>query len=629
MLSPKNTLKDSWKNLKLPRTPLHNNAPHTRFSSTTRLSSFSPSRVSTPTNRSPSPSSSNRRLLPEIKMIKGLSRQDMQKIYQTRCKDLNILQNQIQEFRFYKSCEKNLRNRVFNMKDQELRELSGLAIGEILQGNCEFCRVCLSNNHLGDKGVGWLVELICKNESIIWIDLSSNDLTPTGFDTILKSFIASEFLVFLDLSSYNGLNRNKFGILAGESLENLIKKSPVLQVLLLNEVNLTDYGLEKLAAGLAENKSIIKLSLINNYITHKPMEVFSKAVQESNLTYLNLMENKISDQGVRVLGTCLSIKDFDCKINTLDLSKNEISHIGCSEFLDANRYNPHLKYLNLGHNPLGCKLGQSLHFFLLSNFSLTELNLNSCNLKCEGLNHLSLGLSKNKRLISLSLSKNSIEDISMLCESLCENDVLEALDLSNNYIKDGEMLAKTLKKNKKLEILNLSENRIKEEDGLALVEAIKFAQRITKCSIDGNYFSVWTIKELKALLKINEDLKISKKNPDLQEKLNKLQIDGLTAEEVKAKARKKEAQKLRSVNKMVKLKETLTALKKNHDPVLEELKAEQDQAIKKKLELNTELESLSREFRKYLKLEDEAKKEKHQKISEIDSALAEAEKKSK
>ena len=626
MLSPKTTSKDSWKNLKLPRTPLHGNSPHSRVFSTTRLSSFSPSRVSTPTCRSPSPSSARPpRSLPELKPIAGISLQSLQKIYQSRCKDLKILPNQIQEFRFYKSCEKTLKNRKFDLKEQQLGQHSGQIIGEILQFSSEFNGLSLSNNHLGDQGVNLLSELICKNQNLIWIDLSSNDLTAAGIKSVFDCFVASEYLVFLDLSSYNGINRNKFGTVAGESLENFVKTSLVLQVLIMNEVNLTDFGLEKLSNGLAANKSLLKLSLVNNYLTHKPFKEFCRALHESQIIELSLADNKISDQGAKVLGSYLASNDFLCKISKLDLCKNEISHIGASELLDINRYNPNLTHLNFDNNPVGPRLGHSLHFFLLSNHALKTLSLNSCNLKSEGVSHLSLGLSKNKCLLTLNLSNNSIEDISILCESLCENNVLLTLELSSNFIKDGELLAKTLKVNTNLQVLSIKENRIKEEDGPGLVESIKFSQKLTKCLVEGNYFNVWTMEELKLVLMKNEGLATRAKSPKLIEKVKKLQIQGITTEEIQAKLMKKQAEMEKNLKKIQKLKEILSSLKNNKDPKLDELKSEQEQAKIKRLELNTELESVLREFRKYLKLEEQARKEKTEKVAEIDIKVKELE----
>ena len=492
MLTCQKEIAGSWKHLKLPRSPVRNLSPQITFYSNTRgLSSSPSSRLSTPRSRCPTPPSRHSRVSEgEFAMIPGIGKESISKIYISRCKDLRVSPNDVQKMRFFKICQKVINTKHFNLKDQELGVSSGEVIGEILQRSCEFCRLTLSNNHLGDVGVVRLAEFLSSNENFIHIDISSNDLTVAGLAGFINCYLQNQSIVSFDFSSYNGLNRNKFGPEAADALSIMIKNSQVLQILQLNEVNLTDQGLEKVFQGLAHNKSLIKLSLIHNYLTHKSFEAYSQVLLMCKIQDLNLSQNKLGDQGVSILSQLLSTNDYACTITKLDINKNEITYKGGSRLFRSIRYNPSLTYLNLDDNNLSPKVGQSLHFLLLSNYSLTTLSLNSCQLKNEGINHLALGLSKNKKLLNLNLANNEYEDLSILTEALQENNILASLNLSNNFIKDGNEIGKIFKLNSGLKALDFSENRIKDEFGIAILEGVKGNTSMVFINFEGNLLSI-------------------------------------------------------------------------------------------------------------------------------------------
>lgn len=624
MLTCQKEITGSWKHLKLPRSPVRNLSPQITFYSNTRgLSSSPSSRLSTPRSRCPTPPSRHSRVSEgEITLIPGLGKEGIGKIYISRCKDLKVSPNEVQKMRFHKICQKVIKTRHFNLKDQELGVSSGEVIGEILQRSCEFCRLTLSNNHLGDVGVVRLAESLSSNDNFIHIDISSNDLTVAGLAGFINCYLQNQSIVSFDFSSYNGLNRNKFGPEAADALSVLIKNSQVLQILQLNEVNLTDQGVEKVFQGLAHNKSLIKLSLINNYLTHKSFESYSEVLLSCQIQDLNLSQNKLADQGISIISKILSANDYSCTITKLDVSKNEISYKGGFKLFRSIRYNPFLTYLNLDDNNLSPKVGQSLHFLLLSNYSLTTLSLNSCQLKNEGINHLALGLSKNKKLLNLNLANNDYEDLSILTEALQENNILTNLNLSNNFIKDGNCIGKIIKFNSGLKALDLSENRIKDEFGIAILEGVKGNSSMIFINFEGNLLSVRFVQEIKQVLKRNHEKIAMEKSLKSKAEVKKLKVERKDLKMIEGEINKKQFEKVRIVNKIGKLREQLNSLKNTHDSILPDLQKEFHHLKEKNQFLTVELEILQKDINKQTLIVEKAQKDKQEKVYHINSDIS-------
>ena len=210
-----------------------------------------------------------------------------------------------------------------------------------------------------------------KNLNIIHVDISSNELTSEGLKNFIEKNLGSPSIISLDISSYNGLNRNRLGPVAAETISEFIMSSLVLTFLEMNETGINDPGLEFIIIGLKNNKVLLRLGLASNNITFKHMEEFCRTVNYSNLQELNLANNKIGDEGSKSIANLLVGNDLVCSLKKIDISRNEITFKGSSSIFLAMRYNSVLTHLNMEGNPLGSSAGQSLHFFLFNNFTLT------------------------------------------------------------------------------------------------------------------------------------------------------------------------------------------------------------------------------------------------------------------
>lgn len=625
---------ESWRTLKLPLSPTRKFSPQQIFSLTGRTTFGNlGNRISTPSPRCPTPNTSRPGTAYSIRnaAIEGMSPTKLKNIYKSKCKDLDIPENPNQEARFFKACEKSIKNRQFSIKDQELGENSAKVIGEILQNSLDFSRVILSANHLQDSGALKLSQLISLNSNIIHVDVSSNELTNEGMKAFIDLWLNSVSLISLDISTYNGVHRNRIGASAAESLSILVNTSKILIFLEINETSLNDSGLEKLIIGLSNNKSLLKLGLAGNNISHRYIEDFCKVISDSNIEDLNLSNNKISDAGCKSLADLLVYNDFSCKLKRLDISKNDITFKGINGIFLAVRYNPTLTSLNCEANPLGSPAGQSLHFLMMNNYALCYLNLNSTKLKNEGLNNLSKGLAANKSLTNLNLGNNEIKDLGIipLCEALCENEILKILDLSFNCIRDGSHLGNMLKKNMGLESLNLKENKIKEHSGSLFVEASLMKTNLIKLNLEGNHISLKHLEEIKLNIKRNEVMYTKGKSPTILKRIEKLQKGTMNTNLVHEEINKKKQEKIKVLNKVSQLRLKLTQMKNMPDNKLDELQNEYKELRQTSYLLSVELDELQKEILKFKLMLDKADRGQIDEIGKIVQETKQLERKSK
>ena len=625
---------DSWKTLKLPLSPTRKFSPQQIFSLTGRstLKNLG-NRISTPSPRCPTPNTSRPGTAYSIRStaIEGMSPTNLKKIYKSKCTDLDIPENPNQEARFFKACGKSIKNRQFSIQDQELGPASAKVIGELLQSSSDFPKIVLSTNHLQDSGCLKLSQLLIANPTIIHLDISSNELSNEGSKAFIDLWVNSISLVSLDISTYNGIHRNRIGPSAAESLSVLVNTSKILMYLELNETSLNDSGLEKLTLGLTGNKSLLKLGLAGNNISHRCVDEFCKVICETNIEDLNLSNNKISDSGCKSLADLLVFNDFSCKLKRLDVSKNDITFKGINGIFLAVRYNPTLISLNCEANPLGPPAGQSLHFLMMNNYALCYLNLNSTKLKNEGIKNLAQGLTTNKSLVSLNLGNNEIKDLGMvpLCEALCENEILKTLDLSFNCIRDGLVLANMLKRNMGLEVLTLKENKIKENSGSLFVEASLIKTNLIRLNLEGNHISLKHLEEIRLNIKRNENLFHKGKSPTILKRIEKLQKGTMNTNVVQEEINKKKQEKIKVLNRISQLRLKLNQLRNTPDTKLDELKGQYVDLRQTSYLLSVELDELLKEILNYKLSLDKADRGQIDEIGRIVSETKQLEKKSK
>ena len=224
--------------------------------------------------------------------------------------------------------------------------------------------------------------------------------------------------------------------------------------------------------------------------------VFSSSVSDSNckLRSLNLSKNIVTDEGVEYLAKAL--KNSNCKLNLLNLSKNNVTDEGAKCLAEALKHSDcKLNSLNLSENNVTYEGAECLAEALKhSDCKLNTLNLSGNNVTYEGAECLAEALKHiNCKLNSLSLAFNNVanEGAECLAEALKHSNCkLNRLGLHGNQLNgEGEKyLAEALKhSNCKLNNLNLSVNNATDEGAKCLAEALKHSNcKLNRLALAGN-----------------------------------------------------------------------------------------------------------------------------------------------
>eukprot|EP00435_Cladocopium_sp_Y103_P071697 s56_g38.t1 len=197
----------------------------------------------------------------------------------------------------------------------------------------------MNNN---DISLSWAKELgagLSKNNSLMHIDLSGNVFAVEGMKALARG-LKDKSLQSLVLTG------NDLGAEGAKVVMEIKTES-----LHLANNNLKNEGVEALAAGLHDNKTLVELDLAGNSIGAEGTQVLSRAlVHNSTLRRLSLEHNHVEDAGAQAIGEGLQENTGLVK---LILNDNEIGDPGGEALAEALQTNKTLKVLHIQLNKLG------------------------------------------------------------------------------------------------------------------------------------------------------------------------------------------------------------------------------------------------------------------------------------
>ncbi|XP_064316166.1 leucine-rich repeat-containing protein 74A [Phalacrocorax carbo] len=251
----------------------------------------------------------------------------------------------------------------------------------------------------------------------------------------------------------------------------------------------------------------------------------SHFIQNLAKPYMNLNHHGLGPKGVKAIAIALV---SNATITHLELEDNCILAEGAICIAEMLRENSSLQELNISNNHLDTAGAEALASLLLDNMSyLRALRLSGNNFGEETALFFAEALMGNYQVKELDLSHNEFceKGGQLLGQMLDSNTTLEILDLSWNHLrrKGTVALAAGLKGNGALKILNLSWNGIGNEGALALGEALKVNNVLVHLDISNNQINNEGAKKLCGGLEVNGKLKI------LKMANNPLTMEGATA----------------------------------------------------------------------------------------------------
>ena len=213
-----------------------------------------------------------------------------------------------------------------------------------------------------------------------------------------------------------------------EALCQLLKSSPSLQHLRIDQNNLSSESVASIITGLGHNSSLTDLNISYSHFSMANVDSLASALKDhskSTLTRLDLQVCHISSEGAVQLAAAL------CENTTL-------------------------RSLDLSYNPIGEHLEgvTAVAKMLVENKTLTWLYLWGCHISSEGAVKLAAALCKNSTLKHLRLDHNPIgvEGASSMSDMLQHNTSLEVLWLCDDSVgEEGvHQLINSLKHNQTL-----------------------------------------------------------------------------------------------------------------------------------------------------------------------------------
>ena len=274
--------------------------------------------------------------------------------------------------------------------------------------------------------------------------------------------------------------------------------------------------------------------------------MFMALCNNTSLKKLDISSNKLGREEAVALAEMLSCNK---SLTELNLRRCAVPEAGLRRIARGLFHNTSLKMLDISHNNLGMEEAVALAEMLSCNKSLTELNLRECAIPKNGLREIARGLLHNTSLKKLdnsggylSFSHLGMEGSVALAEMLSCNKSLTELNLQYCDIPENGLkeIARGLLHNtslKKLDIsrgyLNFSHsNELGMEESVALAEMLSCNKSLTELNICGFDIPENGLREIARGLLHNTSLKkldISR-NPDYRSfSHNNLGMEGSVA----------------------------------------------------------------------------------------------------
>ena len=323
---------------------------------------------------------------------------------------------------------------------------------------------------------------------------------PTGFSEILNALAKHSQLKVLNLNYTFCSITTK----VAKDLADVIKNNLNLQHLGLDSVNLKPYAHVILQA-LAKSTKLEILNLNNNNMTGEVAEDLANVIANNpNLQHLGLGENKLGPSAVIILQTLAKC----CKLELLNLLGIDLTELVAKDLENVIKNNPGLEYLYLSDNHLKTSAVVILKALKVSSL-LRDLHLNDTFITEEATEHLADVIKNNTYLEELYIANNNLGVSGIvILQALTRTSKLKALNLNGNKLTGQvvEHLVSFIKNNSCLEKLYLSDNDFKSSVS-AILKALKENSRLNILHLNGNLMTEEAAEDLADVIKSNAHLK--------------------------------------------------------------------------------------------------------------------------
>ena len=256
----------------------------------------------------------------------------------------------------------------------------------------------LSDNKLDRRGCELLAEGVPRMPSLETLDLRGNPDIGNGGVTQLISSLHCCKLRELDMER-TGISDPDF-----ECLAKYIHSTTSLEELWIGENDISARNIDSLCRALSANSSIKKLDISHCHLTTSHCGHLGQLLRHCQIETLDLTRCELTSEGIREVIRGLSDNHL---LKVLNLSGNQIGSEGAVAMAAMLKTNSSLERLCLDKCGIGSSGGMELGAALERNTSLRKLDLSGNTLGYDGVRGLIAGLEKNSSLVELWLNDDN------------------------------------------------------------------------------------------------------------------------------------------------------------------------------------------------------------------------------
>ena len=374
-----------------------------------------------------------------------------------RLQHLDISQNAITDDGILVICNYLKKNKMLchlNLSKNCITDERAKRLAEAIAGNIGLQELNICKNWISEKGIMKIAEGCSRNRTLQKIVCTHNNISKSELRAINDDIRKMNAVQTFD-ASWNSIG-NKNGKLAIKTVFQLLDLQKKIQsdnddnreeLWCLDEITEPKYKREFLCCSLKECLNKETFSLQHTKMSDFEIRVLSDYIQiNCKVTEINL-PNCLTDNiiAVSTISSCLKSNSTLYKLN---LSNNQINDDGVKILVEALTVHATLRKLDMSHNAISD----------------------------DGVLFISEFLESNKLLLELSLAKNIITDkgAKTLAEALQMNTTLNELDIADNFIgKDGIMeIVKACAKNKVSKLV-CTHNNLSKSGLIPIIEFIR------------------------------------------------------------------------------------------------------------------------------------------------------------
>nr|CAD7261576.1 unnamed protein product [Timema shepardi] len=305
-----------------------------------------------------------------------------------------------------------VRCECLNLRGEPLGPLHCECLEEVLK-RLQFVSIDLENTGIDDEAATILFDMMEYYESTTRVNISGNkNIGGPGWKACANMIKKMRCLVELDARNVT-LNEQYMPIFMRP-----IRLGTNLEILHLDNCNLTGRPIIMLAAGLKLNSSLRELYLADNSLNS------SDAIQLGG-------NNGVQDTGVGHILDGLIEQQEPGGLGVLVLWNNQLTRHASTHFARAVSRSSSLEMLNMGQNMLTNECLHVMKDSLQKNKTLLRLGMQSTHLNCEGAVALAEVIADNSIIQRIDLRENNIKiaGLMALCHSMKVNNSVTQLDL--------------------------------------------------------------------------------------------------------------------------------------------------------------------------------------------------------